>query len=264
MIEDFYTCLPQVIAIARAAGKLIMEFYQGKNFTVRLKPDQSPVTDADLAAHYYINDELLRLFPWPVVSEESALLPPAEEQPCTYWLVDPLDGTREFLEATGQFSVNIALIHQGFPVLGIIYAPIFQQLYYASQGHGAFLQLGEAPVEAIYCRSVDSQEVLVIASNRTAPEVLARYRVKLPGCIIMTFGSSLKFCFIAQGKADLYIRRGPTGEWDTAAAQCLVEEAGGTVVDWQSRRLVYGKSNFRNEGFIACGDSAYLQALTVP
>jgi 3'(2'), 5'-bisphosphate nucleotidase len=248
--------LPQVTAIARAAGEIISEFYRHKNYQVHLKSDNSPVTDADLAAHHFICRELDRLAIAPIISEESEQ-PLAVERESSYWLVDPLDGTREFLEATGEFTVNIALIRRGEPVLGVISAPIFRTSYFAARKLGSFRQREGEAVERLHCRSLLLDNFSLLASRRFSPEIYALYRDTWPGCTIITLGSSLKFCRIAEGSADLYIRRGHTGEWDTAAAQCVIEEAGGIVVDLHGERLLYGKPNFLNQHFIACGDPEY-------
>jgi 3'(2'), 5'-bisphosphate nucleotidase len=248
--------IDSVIAVAQSAGHLIEDFYNKRNYGVHRKADNSPVTDADLAAHRHICAQLSAQFPWPIISEENDDFTLSRET-STYWLVDPIDGTHEFLEHTGQFTVNIALIHERRSVLGIIYAPIFRQLYYASQVSGAKMQQGEQAATPLQCRPLDPQHLGIMASKRFSKAAYAKMQELWPNCDIMTIGSSLKFCRIAEGCADLYVRRGRTGEWDTAAAQCIVEQAGGVILDKHGNSLLYGKKDFCNEEFIACGDAEY-------
>lgn len=225
----------KVIAIARQAGALIMAVYQ-QDFAVQNKADNSPVTEADLQAHDCIVAALCALTPdLPVLSEES----PAAEITrrmswVRYWLVDPLDGTREFIKKNGEFTVNIALIDNGVPVLGVVYAPVLDIAWWGQQGLGAFKVLGAHPAQSIHVAPVPSagQRWRIVGSRSHSTPELEAFIQRLPGAEMVPVGSSIKLCLIAEGKADLYPKLGPTGEWDTAAGQAVVEAAGGQVLVW--------------------------------
>jgi 3'(2'), 5'-bisphosphate nucleotidase len=249
--------LPQVIMIARETGEEILHYYNGeRDCEVMEKPDTTPLTEADLAANGVVVESLELLTPEiPVLSEESDI-PPFEVRQSweTYWLVDPLDGTLEFIHHNGEFSVNIALIHRQEPILGVIYAPVDDLLYYASRGHGAYKRVENQPPRAIRCRALDP-ECLTIASSRSyASPAVQAFITKLGHHELIIKGSSLKSCLVAEGLADLYPRLGPTSEWDTAAAQCVVEEAGGRITDTQMRPLRYNtKESLLNPQFFVFG-----------
>jgi len=240
----------------RHAGKRIVEVYAG-DCDVRYKSDNTPVTTADMAAHRIIVDELRELHPdLPVLSEESTQVSFEERHEWNaYWLVDPLDGTREFLRRNGEFSVNIALIVDNRPVAGVVLAPVLDVAYFATLNGGAFKQIGETEPELISVR------------NAPNPVTVARSRSPITGPRMQQFldaigehdeipmGSALKSCLVAEGVADIYARLGPTGEWDTAAAQCIVEEAGGHVTDTQKRDLTYNtRESLINPNFLVFGD----------
>jgi 3'(2'), 5'-bisphosphate nucleotidase len=235
-------------SLARTAGNAIMAIY-ATDFAARAKPDQSPVTDADEAAERIILEGLAQLAPEvPVVAEESAA---AGRVPthlgARFWLVDPLDGTREFLARNGEFTVNIALIERGAPTLGVVYAPAIDAMYC---GDGATAFHGETPIR-VRAPAADGLVVLASRSHRT-PETDAYLRgLTMRRCI--EAGSSLKFCLIAAGEADHYPRHGPTMEWDTAAGDAVLRAAGGTVTALDGAPLAYGKPGFRNPSFIARG-----------
>ena len=245
-------------ALARTAGAAILEVYDS-DFAVQHKEDRSPLTAADIASHRAIVAGLNRLTPeLPVLSEESAEIPAIERARWTrYWLVDPLDGTREFVKRNGEFTVNIALIEQQRPVLGVVQAPVTGELWFGWAGGGAFGQAGEQ-AETRRLRTRPRATPLIVAGSRShgserEADLLARtgdYE-KLP------LGSSLKFCRIAEGAADLYLRLGPTSEWDTAAAQCVLEQAGGGVIDLAGLPLrCNARESLLNGDFIAYGDPA--------
>ena len=246
-----------IIQISRQAGEAILEIYQ-KDFAVEKKSDQSPLTQADLAAHHIIVDALRKLTPQlPVLSEESAQIPfSIRRQWPSYWLVDPLDGTREFVKRNGEFTVNIALIDQGQPVLGVVHVPVTQHAYFGATEKGAFLQKGEAAPTAIAVNSSCKTPVRVAGSRSHAGDSLRRFLDNLGEHEIVSMGSSLKLCLVAEGKADIYPRLGPTSEWDTAAAQAVVEAAGGQVTDIRGQRLSYNqKDSLLNPYFLVFGDS---------
>jgi 3'(2'), 5'-bisphosphate nucleotidase len=241
--------------IARRAADAILDVYEG-DFAVEHKDDRSPLTAADLAAHRVIVAGLRELTPgWPILSEESASIPWSERASWTrYWLVDPLDGTREFVKRNGEFTVNIALIDATRPVLGIVQTPVSGELASAWREGGAWLaQDGEA------ARRIETRTratPLVMAGSRSHPsgreaDLLAR----LGAFEKQPLGSSLKFLRIAAGEADLYLRLGPTSEWDTAAGQCVLEEAGGAVLDLGGRPFRYNRGeSLLNPEFFAVGD----------
>jgi 3'(2'), 5'-bisphosphate nucleotidase len=246
--------LEAVKRIAENAGEKIMAIY-GSEFTFARKADNSPLTEADLAAHHCIADGLRNLSPYPILSEESADIGYQERQRwTTYWLVDPLDGTREFINRNGEFTVNIALIHQQSPVLGIVYAPAKRTCYYAAQGMGAYKHVAGGNPHPIKVRAKLPETLVVVGSRSHATPELAAYLNRLPAHRLMSIGSSLKFCLVADGEADLYPRLGPTSEWDTAAAQCVLEQAGGKVTDLYGKTLQYNcKESLLNPFFLAFG-----------
>ena len=242
-----------LVAVAEAAGKAILEVY-ASDFAARAKADASPVTDADERAEAIILAELARLTPQvPVVAEESVAagrLPKIGHEP--FWLVDPLDGTREFVSRNGEFTVNIALIEQGRPTVGIVHVPV-QDLSYWSDGAGAFRRRGMAAPGAIHVRRPDAEGLVVLASrshrDHRTDDYLARIKVKE----LKSAGSSIKFCLVAEGAADHYPRLGRTMEWDTAAGHAVLTAAGGRVSTFDGADLGYGKPGFENPDFIASG-----------
>ena len=252
------TLLSAVAHIAVNAGKVILPFFRN-DCGHRLKADNSPVTQADLASHDLLANALAELTPGHlVISEESSgpsatPNPPLEE----YWLVDPLDGTKEFLKGKPGFTVNVALMRQGSPALGVVHAPALGLTYCAQAGAGAWRQApGESPVP-IRTRPAQLEQLVVVASRDHSGPAVKRLLEKLHSPQLTTIGSSLKLCLIAEGRADLYFRDVPTMEWDTAAAQCLLETAGGQVLDLHGNALGYGKKDLRNPEFLALGDPAF-------
>lgn len=255
--------LPSVIDVAREAGQIILEIYK-TDFQVNNKEDNTPVTCADLAANEHIVQRLSQLTPdIPVLSEESVEIPFEERRHWqTYWLVDPLDGTRAFIERTGEFSVNIALVHHHEPVIGVIYSPVKQCSFYASRDNGAFY-LGDTADNAcpIQVRSNCPKNITVAGTRSSRSEALISYlknlEAEFEGYDIRFMGSSLKSCMVAEGEADLYVRLGPTSEWDTAAAQCIVEEAGGMITDTRMQALKYNvRESLLNPNFFVFGDQS--------
>ncbi len=241
--------------IAAAAGARILSFYRGEG-AVERKADASPLTQADMAAHELICRELRRLTPGiPVLSEESPAEEVARRQEWTdFWLVDPLDGTKEFIKQTGEFTVNLALIEEGEPILGIVHVPVQGLTYFAARGQGAYRSAGLEEPQRIRTRKADPATLAVVASRDHAGPMVRALLECLPGAQTLSMGSSLKFCLVAEGRADLYLRDGPTMEWDTAAAQCIVEEAGGVVTDLERRRLRYNKPHLQNPLLVTVGD----------
>lgn len=248
--------LPGVIDLAREAGRAILEVYSQVEPTVEYKRDNSPLTQADLASHRIIVDGLARLVPeWPVLSEESREIPFEQRGQWSYfWLVDPLDGTKEFLRRNGEFTVNIALIKAGAPILGVVYAPAIDRLYYAARGTGAFKVEGGSlsPIRTT-ASAAGTVRVVMSRSHGSGEENLDQFTGGAR-CEFVSMGSSLKFCLVAEGTADVYPRTGPTMEWDTAAAQCVVEQAGGKVTDLKGNAMIYNKPVLLNPGFVAFGN----------
>lgn len=258
--NNFNACalLEDVKRIAVSAGERILAIYES-DFAIEHKDDKSPLTEADLAAHRTIVAGLQALTPAiPVLSEESASIPFAERRRWTrYWLVDPLDGTREFIKRNGEFTVNIALIHAGEVELGVVYVPVQRLSYFACAGGGAFKQLGDAAAERIRVRALSGGPVVVAGSRSHGGDSLNRFLENLGAHELVSLGSALKSCLVAEGRADIYPRLGPTSEWDTAAAQCVVEEAGGKVTGMDMQPLRYNtKDSLLNPHFFVFGDAA--------
>ena len=260
-----------VRALALRAGDAIMRVYAGE-FAVTAKDDLTPLTEADLAAHRLIEQGLLALCPdWPVLSEEGADVPFATRQGWSrHWLVDPLDGTREFVKRNGEFSVNIALVDGHEVVLGVVHAPALGVTYGAWRGGGAWKWSGDEdrPVR-IQTRRVVEAPLRVALSRSHGSARMQAYLDALEAvhgradCVRM--GSALKSCLVAEGAADVYPRMGLTSEWDTAAAQCVVEEAGGRVTDSAGQRLLYNtKDILLNPEFLVFADDAVDWAGFVP
>ena len=246
--------LPAVTEIAQLAAEAILSVYR-RDFDVEQKDDDSPLTAADMAAHHVIVDRLARLTPdWPVLSEESASIDFEQRRRWSrYWLVDPLDGTREFVKRNGEFTVNIALIEDHEPVLGVVHVPVDGRCFRAAGGMASLLH-SDGSEQALRCARPGA--VLRIAGSRShGSSEAAEYLQKLGEHELIARGSSLKFCEIAQGSADLYLRLGPTCEWDTAAAHCVLKAAGGEVLDLQGRPLRYNtKDSLLNPEFLAVAD----------
>ncbi|MGY6040695.1 3'(2'),5'-bisphosphate nucleotidase CysQ [Aeromonas sp. AE23HZ002T15] len=243
--------------IARAAGRAIMTIYR-QPFAVEYKQDESPLTAADKGAHEVIIWALATLTPdIPVLSEESDAGVMEERLGWSrYWLVDPLDGTKEFVSRNGEFTVNIALIEEGKPVWGLVYAPVLDRLWYGGKGLGAWRTdaSGTAPIQTR--PHVEGQAWKVVGSrnhlSQATLDYLARFGDMEKGEIeLVSMGSSLKFCIIAEGGAELYPRLAPTCEWDTAAAQAVLEGAGGSVTQLDGSPLAYNKPDILNPWFVA-------------
>ncbi|MEL7449306.1 MAG: 3'(2'),5'-bisphosphate nucleotidase CysQ [Pseudomonadota bacterium] len=254
---DLKRLLPQVVDIARNAGSAILEIYE-QDFDVEHKADDSPLTAADLAAHKVIVAGLAKLDPvLPVLSEESAQQPFAERADWErYWLVDPLDGTKEFIKRNGEFTVNIALIENHEPVLGVVHVPVMNKDYFGAQGHGAFRQSEGGEPEAIRVASGDAGSPRVVGSRSHRGELLDAYLGRLGDHEMVPMGSSLKFCVVAEGNADVYPRLGLTSEWDTAAAHAVVNCAGGKVLAVSGEPLRYNaKEDILNPHFVVIGNT---------
>jgi 3'(2'), 5'-bisphosphate nucleotidase len=259
---DPYDYLAQTKAIAEDAGERILAVYQ-RPFSISEKQDGSPLTEADRAAHARITSKLQALTPdIPVLSEESAAV--GYEQRAVWtrlWLVDPLDGTKEFVKRNNEFTVNIALIEDGQPVLGVVLAPALRVVYWACRGQGAFKQRSGGAQQPIRARRYAGGKARIAVSRSHPGERLADFlqsvarREGPPETLAM--GSALKMCLVADGTVDVYARFGPTSEWDTAAAQCVVMQAGGRLTNFVGDALVYNKRSLLNPWFIASGAGDY-------
>lgn len=248
--------LEQLVDISRRAGLAILEWYEG-DMGITQKADDSPLTKADLASHQLIQAELTRLWPEiPVLSEESAVIPWETRQSWKqYWLVDPLDGTKEFINRNGEFTVNIALIRDHEPVMGVVHVPVTDVSYFGARETGAFRQQGAAVATAIQVRQPAAVPAGIVGSRSHANPELADQLNALGPHELISMGSSLKFCRVAEGLADFYPRLGPTCEWDTAAAQAVVEAAGGQVVKIDGSALQYNRKEiYLNPFFFVIGD----------
>jgi 3'(2'), 5'-bisphosphate nucleotidase len=254
--------LEDVVNIAVEAGRRILDIYE-RQFDVTRKEDGSPLTDADRTAHDVIVSRLAALTPEiPVLSEESAAIDYRERAGWKYfWLVDPLDGTKEFVNRNGEFTVNIALIEDGAPALGVVYVPVTGVCYLAVRGRGAWKETGGCNRATIRARAYRGGRATVVASRSHRGDAVDRFLANLKSregeYDTASLGSSLKLCRVAEGAADVYPRLGPTSEWDTAAAQCVVESAGGRVTDLDGQPLRYNKPNILNPWFLVTGAGEY-------
>lgn len=250
---DRAALLERLSPLMREAGSVIMEIY-ATDFEVNAKGDASPVTQADAKAEALILEGLQKLAPEiPVVAEEAVAAGHVPEVADRFWLVDPLDGTKEFISRNGEFTVNIALVEQGVPVLGLVYAPALDRLYVGAEGVGARLE-ERGHGRDIACRNVPDEGLTVVASRSHGDA--AALDAFLAGRKVaknVSAGSSLKLCLVACGEADLYPRLGRTMEWDIAAGHAVLRAAGGRVTDLSGAELRYGKPGFDNPHFVASG-----------
>ncbi|ODC04696.1 3'(2'),5'-bisphosphate nucleotidase [Terasakiispira papahanaumokuakeensis] len=247
--------LEQVERIAREAGNAIMRIY-AEGFTVEQKEDLSPLTEADQAAHNIIAKGLQRLeLQAPILSEEDLDAFQAPDVHGRYWLVDPLDGTKEFIRRNGEFTVNIALIEDGIPILGAVFAPALGTAYLAMEGQGAIKVWDDGTRTPIETPTVPVESRWRVVGSRSHPSPdLDNWLEALGDHVIVPMGSSLKLCLVAEGEADLYPRLGPTSLWDIAAAHAVLREAGGNVVTLEGEPLSYADPHQReNPHFIAHG-----------
>jgi 3'(2'), 5'-bisphosphate nucleotidase len=249
--------IKEINALAIRAGAAILKVYESESFEIESKSDASPLTLADRRANDVICAGLKDLTPdIPIISEENREIPYSERSAFErLWLVDPLDGTKEFIKRNGEFTVNIALIENGAPILGCVYVPVTGDLYYAVKGQGAF-HTANNETRLLQAAEFAMQDpgLKVVCSRSHLNDDTKQFMEKLNAPEIVSRGSSLKFMLIASGKAHLYPRLAPTMEWDTAAAQCIVEEAGGSVIEFVSGQPVrYNKEDLLNPFFVASG-----------
>lgn len=245
----------QVNQIARQAGGILLKYF-GTGYDISMKDDQSPVTTADLAANEYIEQHLHELTPdIPRISEESTNCHyQARKHWRRCWLIDPLDGTREFIKKRPDFTVNIALVENNRPILGVIYLPVADHLYFASKNNGACRCIKGSQATTIHVTSKKSCTPRICGSHAYHGRSMRRFLNNVGAHQLIARGSSIKSCLIADGSADIYPRFGPTWEWDTAAAQCIIEQAGGCLTNLELRALDYNKESLLNPSFLAFGN----------
>ncbi|MCY9826651.1 3'(2'),5'-bisphosphate nucleotidase CysQ [Vibrio chagasii] len=259
--KDLSHLLPSVIEVARSAGQLILEIYEKKDYEEFTKSDDTPVTSADLAAHKLISKKLSELTPdIPVLSEEAADISLEKRaQWDRYWLVDPLDGTQEFIARSGDFATIIALIEHNKPVMGVVYAPVSGVSYYAYGGKGAWKipDLNDSVKIKTHRHELPNQSIAMAISRRQdINRITSRMSPAWNYDLVPLGSAALKACLVAEGAVDCYLRLGPTGEWDTAATQCIVEEAGGRILSTQLEPLSYNeRETLENPNFIVLGDA---------
>jgi len=257
-LEERGKLLEPLCELAEQAGERIMDVYK-HDFEVATKDDDTPLTEADRASHAVLGEGLAKLTPdVPVLSEEGEQADyETRRQWENYWLIDPLDGTKEFIKKNGEFTVNIALIQGQRPILGIVHAPALGTTYFAAKGKGAYRRR-DGETESIHTRTLHEDTFTVVVSRSHRGEAVDTLLDRLPEHQTTSVGSSLKFCLVAEGSADLYPRFGPTSEWDTAAAQCVVETAGGKVALVDQRPLQYNsKESLLNPDFLVFGDPSH-------
>jgi len=254
-MKDIARLIDPVVALAEEAGRAILAVYE-TDFSVREKDDNSPLTQADLASHRSIIAGLRAIDPeTPILSEEGGMPEFSERSRWTdYWLIDPLDGTKEFVSRNGEFTVNIARIRSHRPVFGVVHVPVKGRTYVGCEGYGAELRAAGQPPRPIRVAAASSTPVRVVGSRSHRGDSLDAFLARLPAHEMLPVGSSLKFCMIAEGAADVYPRLGPTSEWDTAAAQAVVEQAGGRVLELDGKPLLYNmKADILNPRFVVTG-----------
>lgn len=245
---EYFELIAQDAALE--AGEEILRIYNSAELGIESKSDNSPITLADKKAHLIINKHLLKTN-LPILCEEGSHANYKERKNWEYfWMVDPLDGTSEFIKRNGEFTVNIALIHQNRPILGVLYVPVLEKLYSAIQNKGAFLKF-ESQITQIHTKPQASESIHIIASRSNSNQQTKDFIAQYPFSNLVCMGSSLKFALLAEGKANIYPRFSKTMEWDTAAAQIIVEEAGGKVLNYETNEpLTYNKPELGNPFFI--------------
>jgi len=255
--------IEQLIEISKEAGKAILEVYN-TNFDYKIKEDSSPLTKADTLSNHIIFERLKALTPdIPILSEESSNIPYHERSKWSqYWLIDPLDGTKEFIKKNGEFTVNIALISENKPIFGVIHAPALNQTFWGSSNGGSFHMEGDNKAKKITVSSYDASSIRIVSSRSHQSKKLNLLLKRIENYELIHRGSSLKFCLIAKGEADLYPRLGPTSEWDTAAGEAIVRYAGGYISAINGNKILYNKKDtFINPEFLVSSHIKLIQSL---
>lgn len=269
MLEEVYKKKEDIFEILRKAGDEILKVYSGNDFQVETKSDKTPLTLADKKSNDVIVNGLMELFPeLPLLSEESKKTAYHERKGWEYlWLIDPLDGTKEFIKKNGEFSINLALIKDGKPIFGILYLPVLGLFYYAGKGYGAYKIEKNGKTISLkpkkYNKNDVDRNIRVIFSkshyNQETRDYVDRIRKQYYNTEMISVGSAMKLAYLAEGKADIYPRLAPTMEWDIAAGQVILEESGGKVLDFNRKSpLIYNKEDLRNPWFVAFKNSIQL------
>jgi len=245
--------IEQLIEISKEAGKAILEVYNS-NFDYQLKEDLSPLTKADTLSNHIICERLKALTPnIPILSEENSDIPfNIRASWKQYWLIDPLDGTKEFIKRNGEFTVNIALINNNEPVFGVIYIPVNNRLFWGSRDYGSYEIESDMRERKIHVSNKNLKKIACSRSHSN-PE-FNNFLENLDTYTTVKIGSSLKFCLIANGEIDIYPRLGPTSEWDIAAGEAILRSAGGCIIDLEGKNIIYNKKNIINPSFIAASN----------
>lgn len=277
MLEKVYKKREEIFEIIRKAGNEILKVYSGNDFQVETKSDKTPLTIADKKSNDVIVNKLSLVLPAiPILSEESKKTPFQIRKEWEYlWIVDPLDGTKEFIKKNGEFSINLALVKDSIPVFGILYLPVKDILFYAAKGYGAYKQDNSGRFTRIlnnkkceeYEQITDSPKRIIISRSHYTVETqqfVEEIKKQFSKVQLLSVGSAMKIAYLAEGKADIYPRLAPTMEWDIAAGQIILEESGGEILDFYEKiPLIYNKENLRNPWFVAYKDSNQLQVTSV-
>jgi len=264
MLISYKDWIPRVLSVANEAANAILDIYNHKSYQVKSKLDNSPVTEADLVAHRIIEQGLLAIdSTLPIISEEGETIPfEVRSGWHRFWLVDPLDGTQEFIQGANEFTTNIALIEDHLPILGVVVAPALQCCYWAFRGAGAYAQIFGKEANVIHTQAPSLQPSLKVAVSRRYENIQPAWTelIKRLGKFEFIYcGSALKICLVAKGEAHLYPRLGSTSEWDTAAGQCILEAAGGQLIDLRGHTLRYNmRPTLENPGFYAISDASLI------
>jgi len=256
---NYDVIINDVKEVAIEAGNKILEVYNQPDFDVQLKSDQSPITKADMIANEVIVQRLQKNYSdFGILTEESRFDNNRLDK-THVWIIDPLDGTKEFIKRNGEFTVNIGLVEDGEPCFGAVYIPVKQELYYAARGNGAYFQDSTGAVAKIHCSPKTKLEQMALVKSRShASEKLDRLLQQYQFASIKERGSSIKICLIAHGLAEVYFRFGPTNEWDICAAHCVLNEAGGKLTDCPGETLRYNKQDPLNRnGFVASNNTIH-------
>ena len=266
MLEEVYKKKEEIFKVIKKAGNEILKVYSGNDFQVETKSDKTPLTIADKKSNKVIINGLMTLFPEiPLLSEETKKIPYYERKKWEYlWLIDPLDGTKEFIKKKGEFSINLALIKDSKPIFGILYLPLLGLFYYAGKGYGTYKIEKNGKTISLktekYHKNDADKNIRVIFSkshyNQETRDYVERIRKQYYNTEMISVGSAMKLAYLAERKADIYPRLAPTMEWDIAAGQIIVEEAGGKVIDFLVKKpLIYNKENLQNPWFVAFRNS---------
>lgn len=249
--------IQKIMEIAAEAGHIILTHYKSNSLKINTKSDSSPVTVADIKSNEYITASLQKLYPQiPIVSEEGDFSEVKNQINEWFWLVDPLDGTKGFINQNDEFTVNIALVHNTKPVLGVIYLPVNEVYYYASEDLGAAYRKDKnsKPIKIECSNNLTTDLKLAVNRSFKIPEIEKKHQYKFS---ITQMNAAGKFGLLSEGNVDLYFRNSPTYEWDTAAGHCIVNMSGGTLTDLEGNDFIYGKSGFLNPAFIAIGKTIF-------